>query len=96
MTKEQFLKLQPYEWNMLCAKSDYLRSAGRIGQQVAASVYAEIFDKEPPRVSGCGSCEFQMWHALQRVYFEYKEQMEAQPEQEQPSPKKSSRKAKAQ
>lgn len=92
MTKEQFLKLQPYEYNLLCARSEYLRSASRTGQELAASVYRELLDREPPRITGCGSCEYEMWRALQYYYFAYKEQMEAEPMVAESAPKKKSSK----
>lgn len=66
--------MQPYEHNLLCAKNDYLRSTGRLGQLLMHDIYLRITGNEFRRTDSCGHCELELTRWIADRYFESKEQ----------------------
>lgn len=73
LTKADFEALAVYDHELMCAKSDYLRTTGREGVQVFKRVFEHLFGTEWTESDACGHCELRLMQAVMDSYFYTKE-----------------------
>lgn len=84
LTKEEMTALSRYERELLCAKENYLRSAGKAGQTLMRDIYQRVTGEPFRAVDVCGQCEFDLMKIMSGWYFEQKAEA---PKPKTPKPK---------
>ena len=75
LTAKQMKSLAPFEYNLLCARSEFLNPAGRKGTDAYRDVYKEVTGQDYDYRDACGHCEYDLAHIVQGWYFDTKEKM---------------------
>lgn len=88
-TTEQLKALEPYEKHFTTAiRSRYARYPGVNGVRIIHGIYAQAVKGVPSINSSCSSCIFRLLTEVGTLYFQDKEELEAQKAEQRPKRKR--------